>query len=320
MYRIMLVDDEQNVLNALRRELSGSYEVEAFTSPLAALQRAEAAEFAAVVSDYHMPEMDGVAFLEQFGQRQPDAVRLILSGQADMDALVKAINTTHIYRFLPKPWNEDGLKANLAQALDYREAILGNRRLAETYRQYFAAPPQETARKPYRVLLVGTDENSVAAMRFDLTHHAVDEALYGAILHEMAQRPPGDEHDFQMLVGSFAAPSPALEYLENNRCDLVIADFALPEMDGVTFFAKLRRISPDTACILTGESMTLPSLASAINQVHIDNFLARPWNGYEFKSTVMQTLHHRDLLLENRALADLLRESGEAEDRGQESM
>lgn len=307
MHRIMLVDDEQNVLNALRRELAGSYEVETFTSPVDALQRAETTDFAAVVSDYHMPDMDGVTFLGKFGQRQPDAVRLILSGQADMDALIKAINVTHIYRFLPKPWDGDGLKVNLAQALDYREAILGNRRLAEAYWQRFDTPVQEEARKLYRVLLVSPDQNAVAEIRYELTRHAVDDELYGAILHEMTHRPSYGGHDFQILVGGFASPAEALEYLESNSCDLVIADFTLPGMDGVTFFGKLRQTHPDAACILIGADMSLPSLASAINQVHIDNFLKRPWNGYELKFTVMQTLRRRDLLLENRTLADLLR-------------
>lgn len=309
MYRIMLVDDEQNVLNALRRELAGSYEVETFTSPAEALLRAETEDFAAVVSDYHMPDMDGVAFLESFGQRRPDAMRLLLSGQTDMDMLVKAINVTHIYRFLPKPWNGDGLKANLAQALDYREALLENRRLAEACRQYIEIPAQEAARKPYRVLLVSPDENDAEAMRYELTHHAVDDDLYGAIRHEMPHNPSSDDYDLQILVGSFAAPGEALEYLESHRCDLVIADFTLPEMDGVTFFAKLRRIDPDTACILVGEGMRIPALASAINQVHIDNFLARPWSGYDLKSAAMQALRRRDLLLENRILADALREA-----------
>ena len=313
MYRILLVDDEQNVLNALRRELAGTYEVETFNSPADALQRAETTEFAAVVSDYQMPDMNGVTFLENFGRCQPDAVRLILSGQADMEGLIKAINVTHIYRFLPKPWDGDSLKANLALALEYREAILENRRLAEAYRQSAGAPEQEAARKPYRVLLVSPDESAAEEMRYELTRLATDDELCGAIFQEMTAAPSNGGQDFQILVGSFSAPSQALEYLENSRCDLVIADFDLPEMDGVSLFAKLRQTAPDTACILVGEGLSLPSLASAINMVHIDSFLKRPWNGYELKLAVMQTLRRRDLLLENRALADLLREAEGAE-------
>ncbi|MDP2783694.1 MAG: response regulator, partial [Sulfurimicrobium sp.] len=103
MYRILLVDDEQNVLNALQRELGGKYEVETFTSPLAALQRCREVKFDLVISDYLMPELKGIQFLRQFGEIQPDAVRMILSGQADINGLLGAINETHIYRFIAKP-------------------------------------------------------------------------------------------------------------------------------------------------------------------------------------------------------------------------
>ena len=83
MYRILLVDDEQNVLNALKRELKEVYEIETFTNPAEALRRCGEVNFDLVISDYQMPEMNGIEFLKQFGKLQPDASRLILSGQAD---------------------------------------------------------------------------------------------------------------------------------------------------------------------------------------------------------------------------------------------
>ncbi|TSA41272.1 MAG: response regulator [Betaproteobacteria bacterium] len=308
MKRILLVDDEQNVLNALRRELAGTYEVETFISPQEALRRAKETDFALVVSDYRMPDMDGVTFLENFGQMQPDAVRLILSGQADMDALIKAVNVTHIYRFLSKPWSETDLKANILQGLDYREAILENRRFAEDYRQRFGTPPQQQERKLYRVLLVCTDENAATSMWRELTHHSAYEGLYGAIRYEMTHRPTYGGHDFQLIVDSSASPREAMERLENNGYDLAIADFSMPEMNGVAFFDKLRQAGADTAFVLVGENLDMPTLTYAINQVHIDSILKHTWNGYELKSAVMRALRYRDLLQENRSLANLLRE------------
>ena len=99
MNRILLVDDEQNVLNALRRELKNDYEIELFSSPVEALARSKEIAFDLVISDYQMPVLNGIQFLKQFGDIQPDAARLILSGQADIDALISAINETHIYRY-----------------------------------------------------------------------------------------------------------------------------------------------------------------------------------------------------------------------------
>lgn len=144
MYRVMLVDDEPNILNALRRlfssfsaEEAGSsrFQVEIFASPAEALKRAgEGSAFDLVISDYRMPEMDGVAFLKAFRTIQPHAERLILSGYADLDALVGAINQAQIYRFIAKPWHDYELKAVVAQALAHHDLLMENQRLADQVR------------------------------------------------------------------------------------------------------------------------------------------------------------------------------------------
>lgn len=144
MYRIMLVDDEPNILNALRRLFSSpslpdngssNFQVETFTSPRQALQRAEeGVVFDLVISDFRMPEMDGVSFLKAFRQIQPHAARLILSGYADLEALVGAINEAQISRFVSKPWHDYELKSAVAQALAQRELLLENQQLADQVR------------------------------------------------------------------------------------------------------------------------------------------------------------------------------------------
>ena len=308
MQRLLLVDDEQNVLNAMRRELAGSYEVESFISPQDALRRAKETDFALVVSDYRMPDMDGVTFLEHFSQMQPDAARLILSGQADLDALIKAINITHIYCFIAKPWDETDLKTHIQQALDYREAILENRRIAAVYRQRGGAAPHEQQRKRYRVLLACPDEKSSTAMHHELTHHSAIGNLHGGTRYEMTHRPSYGGYDFELMVDISRSPQEALERLADSAYDLIIVDFSTLEVDGVAFVVNVRQAGSYCACILVGESLDMPTLTKAINQVHIDDFLKHNWNGYELKSAVMRALRYRDLRRENHALADLLRE------------
>lgn len=144
MYRIMLVDDEPNILNALRRLFASPafqeggdcrFEVETFASPVRALKRAEeGVVFDLVISDYRMPEMDGVAFLKAFRRIQPNAERLILSGYADLEALVGAINEAQIFRFISKPWHDYELKSAVAQALAHRDLLMENQRLADQVR------------------------------------------------------------------------------------------------------------------------------------------------------------------------------------------
>lgn len=323
MYRLLLVDDEQNVLNALRRELKGEYEVEVFTNPLDALRHCREAPFDLVIADYQMPEMNGVQLLKQLGAILPDAARLVLSGQADIDGLVGAINETHIYRFLAKPWDRFELKACIAQALDYREAVLENRRLADAYRGGRAEPERREICDPCRVMLVDADQGAVELMRRGLTQSGGYEGLYGAMRQEISHG-AASIHDLRLEANGFGSAAQALEHAKTHDCDLVIAAQALPDMEGIGFLRKFRELRPDAARILVCGRPDRDMLSRAINEAQVHGFLniswntyelkadamRRSWNTYQLKSTVMQALAARDLLLENRRLAGLAREQG----------
>lgn len=144
MSQILIVDDEPAILQSLRRMLRAvpctygphtfTLEVEAFTSAQAALERAQHEPFDLILTDFRMPEMDGVSFLKAAKLLQPDACRLILSGYADLNALMRAVNEVGIDRFVGKPWNDYELISAIAQSLAHRELLLENRRLANLMR------------------------------------------------------------------------------------------------------------------------------------------------------------------------------------------
>ena len=144
MHRIMLIDDESSVLGALSRLLrhspvtvageAWSPRVETFVSATEALAQLEERTFDLVISDFRMPEMDGVRVLRQVRERQPDAARVILSGYTDLNGLVDAINEARIDRFIAKPWNDFELISALSQILDTRALRMENEALADQVR------------------------------------------------------------------------------------------------------------------------------------------------------------------------------------------
>jgi two-component system NtrC family sensor kinase len=118
---ILCVDDEANVLRALERLFidDDGYEIHTATSGeegLALLQ--QIAPVHLVISDYRMPVMNGVDFLREVCKKWPDTVRIVLSGYADTAAIVSAINEGEIYKFIPKPWNDDELKVTINNAIE----------------------------------------------------------------------------------------------------------------------------------------------------------------------------------------------------------
>lgn len=102
--KVLLVDDDVNILDAYKRVLRGKLELSVAASGKEALNiLKKSSPFAVIVSDYRMPEMDGVQVLTQARDLFPDTVRIMLTGQADMQAAIDAINQGNIFRFLTKP-------------------------------------------------------------------------------------------------------------------------------------------------------------------------------------------------------------------------
>lgn len=131
--RVLCVDDEKGVLRSIERVfLDEDYEILKAISGKEGLQvLKEVSPIQVVLSDYRMPEMNGVDFLREVCKRWPDTVRIVLSGYADTVAVVDAVNEGQIYKFLAKPWNDDELKFTVANALERYSLYQKNRQLTE---------------------------------------------------------------------------------------------------------------------------------------------------------------------------------------------
>lgn len=129
-WSILFVDDEENILNALRRLFRPSgYRIAVANGGQAALALLEQQSFDLVVSDMRMPQMNGAELLEQVHRRWPDTVRILLTGYADISSTVDAINKGNIYRYISKPWDDNELMAAVKQALERKQLERDKRRL-----------------------------------------------------------------------------------------------------------------------------------------------------------------------------------------------
>lgn len=130
MIKIQLVDDEPNILSALRRLLKPQgWEVHTYDNVESALAGLVEHDFAVIVSDYQMPTADGVTYLQFAKQRQPDAMRLVLSAYGDRNSMIKAINQAEVYRYLSKPWDDYEVVASIKSAIDLYQLKVENRQL-----------------------------------------------------------------------------------------------------------------------------------------------------------------------------------------------
>lgn len=142
--KILLVDDEPNILRALVRLLK-EYQTTTATSAQEALVLAQAIEFDMVISDYRMPEMDGISFLKKFRELQPDAIRIILTGYADLEATQEAINNIGVFRFINKPWNNIEIINGVDKGLELKRVLHENQVLADQVRRQQALLNEQDA-------------------------------------------------------------------------------------------------------------------------------------------------------------------------------
>jgi response regulator RpfG family c-di-GMP phosphodiesterase len=119
---IAIVDDEEMVLTSLRSflTLETDYEIMTFSSPEQALQKLRETPVDLVVSDYLMPGMNGIAFLLEVKKMHPFATRVLLTGYADKENAIKAINEVGLYQYIEKPWQNEDLKLIIQNGLERR--------------------------------------------------------------------------------------------------------------------------------------------------------------------------------------------------------
>lgn len=281
--RLLVVDDDPNILNALRRELlrppyigTEGIEIEAFGSPAEALRHAARPEgyFDAAIVDYHMPEMDGIVFLDRLRHLQPDAVRLLLTGMIDFESAITAINDARVDHLIAKPWHEYDLKGRLALALHQRQI----RREAKEAPANAAA--MTLSGRPFRLLLVDDEPLLLNAMVRELS------------LERRIDR--GAQPLFDIAIANSAAT--ALELAQRACPDLVIADYAMPKMDGIQLLYQLARICPRSVRILMSGSANVETLRDAINIAGVYHFIRKPWETAALRAVIAEALTYHSLL------------------------
>ena len=135
-YPVLVVDDEQDNLDAIRFNFGKSFQLLLATSGEEALALARQHDVAVIVTDQRMPRMTGLELLKAVRELRPDAVGIIVTAFTDVDVLIEAINLGRIYRYVTKPWDSKELRGILTHAIERFALLRDNRRLQDQLAQY----------------------------------------------------------------------------------------------------------------------------------------------------------------------------------------
>ncbi|MGD9160916.1 MAG: response regulator [Desulfobacteraceae bacterium] len=131
-HTILCVDDEENILNALKRLLrKEGYTLKTAKSGVEGLEIVKNDDIHLVICDQRMPDMGGTEFLAKVKDEYPDVIRVILTGYTDVDSISESVNKGHIYKFLLKPWNDQNLKLEIRQCIEQYKLAQTNTKLQD---------------------------------------------------------------------------------------------------------------------------------------------------------------------------------------------
>jgi eukaryotic-like serine/threonine-protein kinase len=238
--RVLFVDDEERVLNALRSIFKNIYDIETASNGADALEILRSTHVHLLVSDQRMPGMLGVEVLRQAREIAPSTVRILLTGYSDLAAIVGSVNEGEVYRFVNKPWNQGDLQQIVAEAISIGLALQ-------------ASPPREVRKRDDGLCaLVLNDEPTYRAVRELVSSHC--QVLHSTSLEE------------------------TLHTLGNHDIAVLIADLEGGRVDNTVLFKVLKEEHPETLVIVTTGASDSELIIGLINEARIFRFVNKPLN------------------------------------------
>lgn len=238
--RILLVDDEERILRSLGMLLRMHYQVFATSDGHEALAILKREKIHVLISDQRMPIMTGTELLQQARVIAPDTIRILLTGYADAEAAVAAVNDGEIFRYINKPWGPKELRDTIAQAVQIAQKL--------------EAPAAVTA--------AVADDARLTCLVLDkdiATYQAVKELLEPA--HEVVWRRSVDG---------------ALDVLTSQRVAILVTELSLGDEDLSAMLKTLKQEHPELLTIILTCFKDTSRLVELINQAQIYRYLPKP--------------------------------------------
>ncbi|MBX6419494.1 MAG: response regulator [Nevskia sp.] len=267
--RVLFVDDEPRVLTSLRMLFRGQYEIHCAQGGAQALELLRRQPVDVIVSDQRMPGMTGIELLRAARELNPAAMRILLTGYSDLNAIIGSINEGEIFRFVAKPWSNEDLTATVARAVAAARASLA---VAS------ARPDLPTSEMPASAgVLVLDDDPAVFAQI---------QAILGA----------------GYRVHGATGLEQAVDVLARERVGVIISDTRVQDQPVVALIGTLKRHQPELVAVILTDRADAGAAIELINQGQIYRFITKPIREGHCKIAVHSALRQHQRLAQQPEL------------------
>lgn len=257
--RILFVDDEPRVLTSMRMLFRGRYELSFANSGAEALEALRENSVDVIVSDQRMPQMTGIEFLKEARQVSPDAMRILLTGYADLKAIVDSINKGEVFRFVQKPWDNDKFVSTVELAVQAARASRG----------ITVADSLLDSKTTGKVLVLDGD-SAVRARIQNILQGEAEVIAVGSVTDAIAQ-------------------------LESGDISVLVADTRLNGVNVTHMLGLLKKQRPELTSVIMTERADAHTAIDLINAGQIYRMIGKPINESQCRIAIRSALrqHHR---------------------------
>ncbi len=267
-FSVLFVDDEPQILTTLAAAFSKQYKVFTASGGKDAIEIVRKFKIHVLVSDQRMPEMTGIQLLQQVKGISPSTMRILLTGYADLDAIIGAVNVGDVFRFVNKPWKNDKLRETISLACEISDKTL--KVSAET--QLIQTAEHNDLFKDYHVLFV--DSNPV--------HLAAFKEMFSA------------EYSLHLA----ATAEEAFGIIRMTKVTVLIIDSTIKSnngmIDGADFLNAVKSDYPELITIYLGDSQDATMAIRLINEGQLFRYLIKPFKRESLKLTLKEAVKRYD--------------------------
>lgn len=271
--RVLFVDDEERVVKLLRMMFRSEYEVYTATSGQEALEIMAKTSVDVIVSDQRMPGMLGTELLAQVCKLSPATMRILLTGYSDLAAIVGSVNDGEVFRFINKPWNQDEIKAIVAEAAAAASATAEIMALSQD-----AVEPVKNAQDPRpELLLLDDDPNARHAMAKVI---GTDYRVHGA-----------------------ASVGDALEILKDHDIGVIVSEARVGDTSAGELLRVIKQHYPAITTVMLTNTSDADLVVKLINGAQIFRFASKPIRAGVFQLAVSAAMREHQRVRANPLLA-----------------
>ncbi|MDX2129883.1 MAG: response regulator [Chloroherpetonaceae bacterium] len=268
-HKILFLDDEPLILQSLEL-LFDDYDVSTATRGEDAIAKLKTHSFSVIVSDQRMPSMTGVEVLREVKNLSPNTIRILMTGYADLDAVVQSVNVGEIFRYINKPWQSDKLR----ETVRYACSIYSQRTMMSTNRSIPAAsvlvPPisslNQDLKSEFELIFI---DNNPAHLR---AYHDFFSSKYTCRIT--------------------SSPEEAFQWLQTHSIAVVISDMNAGEMDGSDFLISVKNTFPNVVTVLMTSAKDASLAIRMINEGNIYRYLLKPFPRESLRLTIESAVIH----------------------------